>query len=108
MHGLSPDLGEIQAIADAARGYPQVDVALCLPTILIERGRPRGPAFAIGAQDVHEAHHGAYTGSVSAHMLADAGARLTIVGHSERREFARRAMPTSKPRPGLRSAAGST
>jgi len=44
------------------------------------------PGFAIGGQDVHEALSGAHTGCISAAMLADAGASLTIVGHSERRE----------------------
>jgi len=86
MHGLTSDLDEVKAIADAAGAYPQVDVALCLPTILIDRAVRAAPGFAIGAQDVHEAAHGAYTGSVSARMLLDAGARLTIVGHSECRE----------------------
>jgi triosephosphate isomerase len=89
MHGLSADLAEVQAIADAARDYLSVDVALCVPAILIERAARAVPGFAIGAQDVHEASHGAYTGCVSAQMLLDAGASLTIVGHSERREFQR-------------------
>jgi len=89
MHGLSADLAELKAIVDAARTYPQVEVALCVPAILIDRAARAVPGFPIGAQDVHEASHGAYTGSVSARMLLDAGARLTIVGHSERREFQR-------------------
>ena len=89
MFGLSADLPEIAAIADQSRAYPAVDVALCVPTILIERAVRAVPGFAIGAQDVHEAAHGAFTGCVSAAMLLDAGASLTIVGHSERREFQR-------------------
>lgn len=89
MHGLSSDLAEIKAIADAARDYPQVDVALCVPAILIERAARAVPGFAIGGQDVHQAEKGAHTGCVSAHMLLDAGASLTIVGHSERREAQR-------------------
>src|SRR3546814_14853014 len=40
----------------------------------------------VGGQDCHAQASGACTGSVSAPMLADAGARLVIVGHSERRE----------------------
>jgi triosephosphate isomerase len=86
MHGLSSDLEEIRAIAGEARAYPQVDVALCVPAILIERAARAVPGFAIGGQDVHEAEKGAHTGSISAHMLLDAGASLTIVGHSERRD----------------------
>ena len=89
MHGLSTDLPEVRAIAEQSTQYPSVDVALCLPAILIERAARAVPGFAIGAQDVHEASHGAYTGCVSAQMLLDAGASLTIVGHSERREFQR-------------------
>ncbi|HEX6741542.1 MAG TPA: triose-phosphate isomerase [Sphingomicrobium sp.] len=89
MHGVSSDLTEIRAIAEAARGYPQVDVALCVPAILIERAARAVPGFAIGAQDVHHEAKGAHTGCTSAAMLLDAGASLTIVGHSERREAQR-------------------
>jgi triosephosphate isomerase len=89
MHGVSSDLEEVRAIAAAARNYPQVDVALCVPTILIERAARAVPGFAIGAQDVHHAGKGAHTGCTSAAMLLDAGASLTIVGHSERREAQR-------------------
>lgn len=89
MHGVSADLAEVKAIADASREYPQVDVALCVPAILIERAARAVPGFAIGGQDVHFADKGAHTGCISAEMLLDAGARLTIVGHSERREAQR-------------------
>src|SRR3954447_6218399 len=86
MHGTSPDLHQIEAIAAEAKGYPDVDVALCVPSILIERAARAVPGFAIGGQDVHHAEKGAHTGCTSARMLLDAGAALTIVGHSERRE----------------------
>lgn len=86
MHGVSSDLDELRAIAKAAGDYPGVDVALCVPAILIERAARAAPGFAIGAQDVHHADKGAHTGCVSAQMLLDAGATLTIVGHSERRD----------------------
>jgi triosephosphate isomerase len=86
MHGVSADLAEIAAIADASRRCPGVDVALCVPAILIERAARAVPGFAIGGQDVHHAERGAHTGCTSAQMLLDAGAKLTIVGHSERRD----------------------
>jgi triosephosphate isomerase len=89
MHGLSSDLSEIEEIAAASARYPSVDVALCLPAILIERAARAAPGFAIGGQDVDQAEQGAHTGCVSARMLLDAGARLTIVGHSERRDAQR-------------------
>jgi triosephosphate isomerase len=89
MHGLSSDLAEIAAIAAASAKIPGVDVALCVPAILVERAARAVPGFAIGGQDVHHAEHGAHTGATSARMLLDAGAVLTIVGHSERRDAQR-------------------
>ena len=85
MHGTSADLAEVTSISLAAETTP-VDVALCVPATLIERAARSAPGFAIGGQDVHHADKGAHTGCISAAMLLDAGARLTIVGHSERRE----------------------
>jgi triosephosphate isomerase (TIM) len=89
MHGLSSDLDEVRTIAAESAAYPEVDVALCVPAILIERAAKAVPGFAIGGQDVHHAEKGAHTGCTSALMLLDAGASLTIVGHSERREAQR-------------------
>ena len=89
MHGLSSDLDEVRAIAAASADYPGVDVALCVPAILIERAARAVPGFAIGGQDVHHAGKGAHTGCTSVLMLLDAGASLTIVGHSERRDAQR-------------------
>ena len=89
MHGVASDVGEIERIAAAALDYPAVDVALCVPAVLIERAVRSVPGFAIGGQDVHHAEKGAHTGCTSAVMLHDAGASLTIVGHSERREAQR-------------------
>jgi triosephosphate isomerase len=85
MHGTSADLAEVSAIA-AAASSAAAETALCLPATLIERAARSVPGFAIGGQDVHQSDKGAHTGCVSAAMLLDAGAKLTIVGHSERRE----------------------
>ena len=85
MHGTSADLAEITGMSIAA-GTSPIDVALCLPATLIERAVRAAPGFVIGGQDVHQAEKGAHTGCISAAMLLDAGAKLTIVGHSERRE----------------------
>ncbi|HEX7055172.1 MAG TPA: triose-phosphate isomerase [Burkholderiales bacterium] len=46
-----------------------------------------GSPVALGAQNVSEHAQGAYTGEVSAAMLADLGCRYVIVGHSERRQL---------------------
>ena len=45
----------------------------------------RGSAIALGAQDLHVAKKGAYTGAVSAQMLRSVGCVEVLVGHSERR-----------------------
>ena len=59
-------------------------VVLCVPFTMVSG--ESGPA-AIGAQDVSAHDHGAFTGEVSATMLADAGVKYVIVGHSERRMY---------------------
>jgi len=47
----------------------------------------RGSPISLSAQDVFWAESGAYTGEISAKMLADVGCRFAIVGHSERRQY---------------------
>ncbi len=47
----------------------------------------RGSDISVSAQDVFWAENGAYTGEVSPGMLRDAGCRMAIIGHSERRQF---------------------
>jgi triosephosphate isomerase (TIM) len=89
MNGTGDALGEVGAIARAAAHHAgRVEVALCLPATLIERGAKgvAGGALRIGAQDIDAAADGAHTGCTSAAMVLDAGAVMTIVGHSERRE----------------------
>ena len=46
-----------------------------------------GSGIEIGGQDCRPEIHGAFTGSIAAEMLADAGASLVILGHSERRGY---------------------
>ncbi len=60
-------------------------VILCVPFTML--GHVQSNGFATGAQDVSAHDHGAFTGEVSANMLADAGAKYVIVGHSERRKY---------------------
>jgi triosephosphate isomerase len=85
MNGSRRMLRELEAIAAAAAEHPGVDVSLAVPFTLITYAAAAVPGFAIGAQDVHPAESGAHTGCVSAGMLEEAGARFSIVGHSERR-----------------------
>lgn len=86
MNGMRAHLDEVEAIGKLAAQHPAVEVGLCLPATLIMAGSQlRGAAF-IGAQNCHMELSGAYTGSLSAEMLIEAGATWVITGHSERRE----------------------
>jgi triosephosphate isomerase (TIM) len=85
MNGRLADLAAVKAIAAGAAAFPSVDSALCLPATLIAPAAQAVPGYGIGAQDCHRSVSGAHTGCVSAEMLREAGADLTIIGHSERR-----------------------
>jgi triosephosphate isomerase len=85
MNGSLGALTELDAIAAAAETHGGVDVAVAVPATLIAPAVARVPALMIGAQDVHAADKGAHTGCISAAMAKEAGARFSIVGHSERR-----------------------
>jgi len=88
MHGVSADVSEALALKEGLAGAPpSCRIALCPPATLTDRLRRvlADSAVEVGGQDCHEKASGAFTGSVSADMLADAGATLVILGHSERR-----------------------
>lgn len=80
-------------LSDLLRAFPEasseVDVAVCVPfPYLAQVGTAvQGSSLALGAQDVSAFEKGAYTGDVSAAMLADLSCRYVIVGHSERRSY---------------------
>ncbi|WP_337270158.1 triose-phosphate isomerase [Oryzifoliimicrobium ureilyticus] len=86
MNGLAASLAEIEALKGLTSSAT-CEIVVCPPFTLIERAtaRSHGSSIAIGAQDCHSEATGAYTGDVSAQMLAEIGARFVIVGHSERR-----------------------
>lgn len=85
MNGSLAALAELDAIVEAAKANPQVDVAVMPPVVYIALAVERASGLAIGAQDAHAGDCGPHTGCVSAAMLREAGARMVIVGHSERR-----------------------
>lgn len=89
MNGLGASMAEFQklGIMMAAGAAPGCVVAICPPATLLAAMSAHGAQLGIltGGQDCHPAPGGAHTGDISAAMLADAGARYCIVGHSERR-----------------------
>ena len=62
-----------------------VCLAVPFPSIAHLSNKAEGTNITIGAQNMHDAKEGAYTGEVSAKMLLDVGAAFVILGHSERR-----------------------
>lgn len=85
MNGTRAMLAEARAIDRATARLPGVEVALAPPSTLIYAMREAVESIGVGGQDCHVEASGAFTGDVSAPILADAGADFTIVGHSERR-----------------------
>jgi triosephosphate isomerase len=87
MNGLAASLAELVALKDGL-GSPACDVLICPPaTLMAQAAWHIKGAFALGGQDCHFEAKGAFTGDLSAEMLADAGASYVIVGHSERRQY---------------------
>jgi triosephosphate isomerase (TIM) len=86
MNGTSASLAEIDAVMAGLSGT-SAEVAICPPATLIAQAvwKSKGSALMIGGQDCHPKASGAHTGDISAEMIADAGGKLVIVGHSERR-----------------------
>ena len=82
MNGSRAALSEMVSVLQVVETDNKV--ILCVPytMLCIDSGR-----VALGAQDVSAHEKGAYTGEVSATMIAETGAKYVIVGHSERRQY---------------------
>jgi triosephosphate isomerase len=88
MHGNRADAARlVDELRARGVGGGAAEAVICPPYVHLEEARRRlaGGGIGLGAQDVCAEEAGAYTGEVSAAMLADAGCRYAIVGHSERR-----------------------
>ena len=79
----------IDALLKGGAAGRKVECAVCVPYPYLEQvaGLLRGSAMAWGAQNVSEHAKGAFTGEISAAMLAEFGCRYVLVGHSERRQL---------------------
>jgi triosephosphate isomerase len=88
MNGLKMSANELARIMQGGADlWRKVDLMICPPaTLLVTHAVVAlGSKLQIGAQDCHAEPSGAFTGDISAEMIADAGATAVIVGHSERR-----------------------
>lgn len=91
MHGT---IREAVALVEEIRRLLQpppddVEVAVCPPftALAAVRDALAGSGIKLGAQNVHEAPQGAYTGEISLPMLQELGCEYVILGHSERRQY---------------------
>ena len=65
------------------------DVVVCVPAVdyTVVAETIKGTNIKLGAQNVHFAKSGAYTGELSADMLKACGVEYVVIGHSERRQY---------------------
>ena len=79
----------INEIKPMVEGKDNCDIIFCAPyvTIAAAQAAAEGSNIKIGAENVHFAAKGAYTGEVSAEMLTACGVEYVIIGHSERRQY---------------------
>jgi triosephosphate isomerase len=90
MHGSRASIAALLDAILAGLAKPGgAECAVCVPFPFLQAvaERLKGTSLAWGAQNVSEHAQGAYTGEVSAAMLAEFGCRYAIVGHSERRHL---------------------
>jgi triosephosphate isomerase len=87
LHESAALVGELKTrLADFRN---EVDVVLCppYPSLVIAGTLLKDSPMKLGAQNMSNFDDGAYTGEVSAKMLAAAGCSFVILGHSERRQY---------------------
>ena len=72
-------------IAKEISQIKKTDIVICPPFVYLEKLKKLSKKIYLGAQDAFYGETGAFTGEVSASMLANIGVRYVILGHSERR-----------------------
>jgi len=88
MHGnLRWNRTLLEGIVSGVRDLYHVEIAICVPHPYLFQAQQllHGSNIAWGGQNVHPNEQGAFTGAVSAWMVADFGCKYAIIGHSERR-----------------------
>jgi triosephosphate isomerase len=77
----------MREIAKLVSGIKKTEIALCPPVVYLEKLKKISKKIPLGGQNIHPGDVGAFTGETSATMLANAGGRYVILGHSERRRM---------------------
>jgi len=77
------------ALRDLLGNERDVDIAVCPPFTSLAAAVEvlAGTPIQVGAQNIHWAENGAFTGEISAAMLREISVDMVIIGHSERRQY---------------------
>ncbi|MDO4692515.1 MAG: triose-phosphate isomerase [Porphyromonadaceae bacterium] len=85
---LSEGIAFVDELNQALKGKsPKCDVVIAAPFVHLATLAAKAEGFAISAENCADKDKGAYTGEVSAAMVASTGAKYVILGHSERRAY---------------------
>jgi triosephosphate isomerase len=88
---MNKTFSEMAVYLQELKTRDSVSVVICPPAQLLYpaalMAKQQGSSVSIGAQNVHEADQGAFTGEISASMLTDIGCKYVLIGHSERRQY---------------------
>lgn len=87
LHG---SIGQIKSVlGEIAKAQLDGNIGICVPFpyLMLAKQMLHNTRIQVGAQDVSQYYVGAYTGEVSASMLADVGCETVIIAHSERRRL---------------------
>ncbi len=91
MHKTASDTRDLtQDIVKRVERVANIDMVICPPFTSLPAAHEtlgRHSVIALGAQNMHAAKEGAFTGEISGPMLREFGVRYVILGHSERRQF---------------------
>lgn len=88
MNGMRDSLAQIKHVSESsALAHANAEALICVPATLLYSAAVMtiGTPLRIGAQNCHHEEDGAYTGDISAGMIADSLGSHALVGHSERR-----------------------
>lgn len=79
----------VEELKSKVAGIDKVEIVVCPPFTTLESvvNAANGSNVKVGAQNIHWAENGAFTGEVSGAMLKEAGVEYVIIGHSERRQY---------------------
>ena len=79
----------VEELKAKVKDITSVEIVVCPPFTALDAAvkAAAGSNVKVGAQNIHWAENGAFTGEISAQMLKETGVEYVIIGHSERRQY---------------------